>query len=619
MTASELNEIYFRRRDYLSGLITKLSSKKVALQTLSNKYSNYRLLLLVIEVVSFFVLFFLWSDISALVSIAVFLAAFAVIAHFHNKLDHGIRKFELWIKIKTVHFARLNLDWKNIPEIDYSAGDNSPHKLEPNETDLNLAGDESIHQLINTSTSQQAKTLLREWLNVQNPSVIEIIKRQNQVRELVPLSGFRDKLLLNSTLASNTDFNGKMLFKLLNKKDHLPESFKLIFGIMIVLAPVNILLFLFFLENILPAYWGITTLVYVTLFHFGNKQKDKILDEAEYISDELEKIGSVFRFLEKYNYKAGSNLAELCEPFKVKKEQPSVLINKIKNAVGFLRIRKGNPFVWNMLRAVFPVDFYFKLKMNRYKSLVSDKFSVWLETWYKLEALSSLANFAYLNPGYTFPEIIESGENQIIFKGKGLGHPLIRKENKICNDFTFRPGGEIAIITGSNMSGKSTFIRTLGVNLTLAYAGSVVNAEELKISLFRLFTCIKVSDSVIDGISYFYAEVKRLKALLEEIEITEYPVLFLIDEIFRGTNNVERLKGSSSYIKKLAETGSIGAIATHDLELVKLSEEISKVRNYHFKEEIKNGRMIFDYKLNDGPCPTTNALKIMRLEGLPVE
>ena len=269
--------------------------------------------------------------------------------------------------------------------------------------------------------------------------------------------------------------------------------------------------------------------------------------------------------------------------------------------------------------AVFPMDFYFRLRLNKYKQLVSGKFNSWLETWYKIEALSSLANFAFLSPGYTFPELTESEGNQIIFSGKKLGHPLIKKENKICNDFSFSPEGEIAIITGSNMSGKSTFIRTIGINLSLAYAGSVVNAEEMRVSLFRLFTCIKVSDSVIDGISYFYAEVKRLKSLLNEIEAAENPVLFLIDEIFRGTNNIERLKGSSAFIKRLAETKSIGAVATHDLELVKLSDEILKVRNYHFKEEIKDGKMHFDYLLNNGLCPTTNALKIMKLEGLPVD
>jgi len=606
------------RSHHLTGIIKKLDSRRNRLKGLSRIYSNYRLALLVAEVVSFFILYYLFSSTAALISVAVFLAAFSIIAHLHNRLDYGIKKLELWTKIKSTNLARLNLDWKNIPAINYSEEDVS-NRPDPVETDLNLAGDESLHQLINTGTSKQAKALLRQWLRVRDPDLPAVIKRQNLVKDLIPLSGFRDKLVLNSVLSTKRDFDGEMLFKLLTRKDVLPGYFKILFGIMIVLALINILMFILFLENILPAYWVITAFVYIILFHFGNKQKDRLLDEAEFISDELEKTGSIFQFLERYKYKPGTDLYTLCEPFLVKEGRPSILINKIKSTVGFLRIRKGNPFVWNIIRAVFPVDFYFKLRLNRYKSLVSGKFTAWYETWYNLEALSSLANFAYLNPGYAFPEIISTDAGEVIFSGLELGHPLIKKENKVCNNFTFDPKGEAAIITGSNMSGKSTFIRTLGVNLSLAYAGSVVNADSLKVSLFRLFTCIKVSDSVIDGISYFYAEVKRLKALLDEINESEYPVLYLIDEIFRGTNNVERLKGSSSFIKNLAGTNAAGAIATHDLELVRLADEITKVKNYHFREEIKGGRMIFDYKLNTGPCPTTNALKIMKLEGLPVE
>jgi hypothetical protein len=371
--------------------------------------------------------------------------------------------------------------------------------------------------------------------------------------------------------------------------------------------------------NILPAYWGITTLIYIVLFHQGNKEQKSLLDEAEFISDELKKLNSVFKFLERYRYKAGSQLSKICEPFKNARQQPSELVRKIRNISTSLRVRKGNPFVWLLIQIVFPIDLYIKLKLNKYKLIAGENFTIWLETWYKLEAFSSLANFAFLNPEYSFPEITEVEENQITFSGEKLGHPLIKKENKICNGFNFNSGSEIAIITGSNMSGKSTFVRTLGINLSLAYAGSVVNADSLKISLFRLFTCIKVSDSVTDGISYFYAEVKRLKALLDEIEKSKPPVMFLIDEIFRGTNNIERLKGSSAFIKKLAGTNAVGAIATHDLELVKLADKISSVKNYHFKEDIKDSKMIFDYRLNNGPCPTTNALKIMKLEGLPVD
>jgi len=371
--------------------------------------------------------------------------------------------------------------------------------------------------------------------------------------------------------------------------------------------------------NILPAYWVITTFIYYILFRQSNKGSEKLLDEAEYISDELRKLNGVFKFLELYKYKSTSLLSKICEPFKNSRRRPSELVKKFSKISGTLRLRKGNFFVWGLICIVFPASPYIKQKLNKYKLLTGENFTTWLETWYKLEAFSSLANFANLNPEYTFPEVTGAGENQIIFNGEKLGHLLIKRENKICNNFTFDSGGKIAIITGSNMSGKSTFVRTLGINLLLAYAGSVVNAGSLKVSLFRLFTCIRVSDSVTDGISYFYAEVKRLKALLDEIEKSEHPVLFLIDEIFRGTNNIERLKGSSAFIKKLAETNAVGAIATHDLELIKLADKIPSVKNYHFKEEIKNGKMIFDYRINNGPCPTTNALKIMKLEGLPVE
>jgi len=243
--------------------------------------------------------------------------------------------------------------------------------------------------------------------------------------------------------------------------------------------------------------------------------------------------------------------------------------------------------------------------------------------WFELEALNSLASFAYLNPEYILPEIV-SCENQedtnIPFRAGGLGHPLIPEEQKVVNDFAMNKLGEIDIITGSNMSGKSTFLETLGINLCLAYAGGPVNASLFKTHLFRVFTCIKISDSVTEGYSYFYAEVRRLRALLTAVEAGDkMPLYFLIDEIFRGTNNRERLIGSEAYIAALVGRNCLGVIATHDLELVKLANRFSEIRNYHFKEDVIDGQMIFNYILREGPSPTTNALKIMQMEGLPID
>jgi DNA mismatch repair ATPase MutS len=162
-------------------------------------------------------------------------------------------------------------------------------------------------------------------------------------------------------------------------------------------------------------------------------------------------------------------------------------------------------------------------------------------------------------------------------------------------------------------------LRTLGVNLCLAYAGAPVDAHKFQTTLFRVFTCIRVSDSVTDGYSYFYAEVKRLKALLVELEQADsFPLFFLIDEIFKGTNNRERLIGSRAYIKALVGRNCIGVISTHDLELVKLADALPQVTNMHFREEVIDAHMVFDYILRPGPSPTTNALKIMHMEGLPV-
>jgi len=603
--------------NYLKSLINRLEEREKKLQNISDKISRYRLFIFIIGLILFFILFFSASNITAFIEAVVFSIIFGIAANKQSKVDNGIKRLRLWQKIKKTHIARINLDWDNIPHIEYS----SDNQFTPAEIDLNIAGEQSLHQLINTGTTLVSKSLLRKWLNNNNPSSSQILERQKLVKELIPAVRFRDKLILNSIFSSKKEFDGEQVIKILSKTEIYKKYFRLIYSLLTILAPINIILFVLYTQSLAPPFWLITTFIYIALYHSGNKGKKSLADEAEYLTDELEKLVSVFQFLENYRFNKDSKLYKLSIPFHLYDQRPSYLIKKVKNISGFLRIKKGNPFFWYGISAVFPVDFYSNIKLTKYKELILLHLSEWLDAWYNLEALSSLANFAFLNPDYNFPELTEPDiKNDIHFSGKNLGHPLIKHKQKICNDFSFDSINKIAIITGSNMSGKSTFLRTLGINLSLAYAGGVVNAESFNLSLLRLFTCIKVSDSVVDGISYFYAEVKRLKELLNEIEKeSDLPVFFLIDEIFRGTNNIERLKGSFAFIKTLANKNIIGAIASHDLELVKLSEKIPHVHNYHFKEEIKDGRMLFDYKIHEGPCPTTNALKIMKLEGLPVD
>jgi DNA mismatch repair ATPase MutS len=281
---------------------------------------------------------------------------------------------------------------------------------------------------------------------------------------------------------------------------------------------------------------------------------------------------------------------------------------------------RANPLLALGLNLLLPWDAYFAYRLGRYKADLGQRAPAWMDVWFELEAVGALANFAYLNPGYTWPQFIPGGESGPVFEARSLGHPLLPDDDKVCNDFVVPELGRVAIITGSNMAGKSVFLKTVGVNLALAYAGGPVNAAEFRTVLFRIFACMGVADSVTDGISYFYAEVQRLKALLAGLEEGDHglPLLFCIDEIFRGTNNRERLIGSRAYVRALAGKHGAGFIATHDLELAQLAGEMPPVENYHFRDHIEDGRMVFDYTLRPGPCPTTNALKIMELEGLPL-
>ncbi len=601
--------------NHFNNLIKKLEFKISSLQLLSRKFTWYRLSTILLGMI--FSLTFYFSELY-IISTLIFLftiIVFSILVHFHNRIDRGVDRLKEWEKIKYEHIARMELNWKNIP-----FKNDSLNNLESAESDLNILGEKSLFHLINLCNSKQSKAYLRKWLNNTQPNLLEIVNRQSLVKDLVPLLNFRDRLYMLTKKFAKREFDGNFLNSWVKEHTSLIIE-KKIFIILTILAPLNILLAVLGFFNVIIPVWYFTTFIYISIYFFGSKVRKKVFNDAEPIRDELNKIAPVFAFLDQYTFKSGSEIRKFSECFHDSKTQASTVIKKISNAVETIKMRKGNPFVWTIIRAFFPVDYFYAIKIIKLKNLISDDLHLWLDVFYQLEALSSLANFAFLNPEYSFPKIVDNQINiSSVLNVKNLGHPLILKEKKITNNYKINEIGDIAIITGSNMSGKSTFLRSLGVNLLLAYSGSVVDAEQFETNLFRIFSCIKVSDSVTDGISYFYAEVKRLKELLDFLkEEDQLPVFFLIDEIFRGTNNIERLKGSRAFIKELSKLKGTGAIATHDLELVKLEEINDKIFNFHFKEEIENEKMKFGYKLNEGPCPTTNALKIMKIEGLPID
>ncbi len=542
------------------------------------------------------------------------LLAFIIAAIYHRRINRSLKNHELWLEMKTRQVARMELDWEKIPE-------HPPTELStehPFAVDLGIAGRRSLFQLCNSAVSLEGGQKLLHWLTDTTLDESAIQKRQKIVRELVPQTHFRNRLYLDFANVSQKHLNGGSLIRWLGRHE-TPKALRWLIPLLTTLGLINIALFLLAIYKGFPAYWQLSLFVYIALLLWNWKPAANILSDSVFMDDELNKARAILDFLEKYNYQSGSALATLCEPFLNPATRPSKFLRRIKWAA-FLTGLRGNPAIAIVLNIGFPYDLYCARFVNKCKLDLAKQMPVWLDAFFELEAYLSLANFAWLNPHYCFPTISQNGEDGALFSGEDLGHPLIPDPQKVINPVRFHKVGEIMLITGSNMSGKSTYLKTLGVNLGLAYAGGAVDASRFSCGMMRIYTCLNISDSVTEGYSFFYAEVRRLKKLLNLLEEEhETPVFFLVDEIFKGTNNRERLIGSRSFIRAIVNKNGLGAISTHDLELVSLGEAFESIENYHFREEVIDSKMAFDYKIRTGPCPTTNALRIMEIEGLPVD
>lgn len=286
-------------------------------------------------------------------------------------------------------------------------------------------------------------------------------------------------------------------------------------------------------------------------------------------------------------------------------------IKEMNRIIGAMGLRQ-NVILYAIVHAFVPWDFYWTARAEVLRKKLEKIYVRWIEDLVEFEAYALLAEYSQTIHGGVWP-VIKEGE--VLLNAQGLRHPLIPTEVVVANDVDLNPATKkCLLLTGSNMSGKSTFLRTLGINLILMRIGSKVHASKLESSAFQVLTSLKRVDSLEESLSTFYSEVKNLKEIRDEC--VTHTSLYLIDEIFRGTNNRERLIGAQKYIKALLQSPSIGLVTTHDLELSQMDQDYKNLVNEHFADSIENGKMIFDYKKKAGPCPSTNALKVMEMEGV---
>jgi DNA mismatch repair ATPase MutS len=269
-----------------------------------------------------------------------------------------------------------------------------------------------------------------------------------------------------------------------------------------------------------------------------------------------------------------------------------------------------------LLGGVLLWDVQCAIALDAWRARAGAHARAWFQVLGEIETLATLASFAFDRPDHAWPELVDVPR----FEARSLAHPLIEKATRIANDVQVTREKRALLITGSNMSGKSTFLRAMGTNAVLAHAGAPVCAASLTIGPLRLVTSMRIRDSLADGVSHFHAELQRIKKVLDmAVAPSEAAVFFLLDEILHGTNSRERVLGGRSVMRHLLASSSLGAVSTHDLGLSALeTEHPERVQNVHFQEQIEGGRMTFDYKLRAGVVQSFNALRLMNEVGIDV-
>ncbi len=600
--------------------IEKYNVRTLRLKKILNRVSFLRLLIFVVSITILVTLLRVNLITPVIIVLPILILCFVLVLKRHNKLVFLRQHTSFLIKINESEIQRGKCNLEG-----FDTGQRFSNQSHPFTSDLDIFGQHSIFQLINRTTTESGMIFLSKWLSESAPNS-EIKDRQKAIKELSQKLDWRQDIQ-----ASGMHFKNKesAYCKLL---DWVEEPVVLLKNRQIYLAIAIILPVLFFLNTYLfyAHLDSLMGLIYLSLMMLvlltANVVLRKIKPQAESIVETATKNLKTLR-----GYKTLINKIE-CESFKSKKlhDLQTILIkdkysaykeiSRISKILDFSHQRPikkipiGGNFLYPLLNSFLLLDIHLILATEKWKSKNKAHLKSWAEAVSEFEVMNSFAGFCYSNPSYTFPEITEKN-NYVHFEW--LGHPLINSNNRVCNDFHSGEHGDVVMITGSNMAGKSTFLRAVGVNLVLALAGSPCCSKNAQVSNLKVFTSMRTQDNLEKGISSFYAELNRIEEMLKLIE-NNHNIYFILDEMFKGTNSEDRHKGGFSLINQLSKLKISGIIATHDIELAKLSENKKLVANYSFNSEMINDAMFFNYTLHNGICYDFNASELMKKSGIKV-
>ncbi len=534
-----------------------------------------------------------------------------------------VRVQDVWETALSRMRARLTLykrekavrafDWDGLKPLPETAEENLPWYFQ----DLDVLGDRSLLRLINLSVSNQGWRKLIQIFASNDVSDSEIDRRSRLVSELTRARLLRKRFFV-FTQASASAIDSESIRRSL---DHAfaKTGARGLFWFMAAIQTVALVLF----AQGNRVFWIPGAIVCVG--HLLARKRAHTLHAYEHamsIALSLDRFRQAVAPLERWSLQQSqlkmSRFPELLVLLGSYGgvNSASLQLKRLDRLSGVLGVRQN--FVAHLLvHLVFPWDLFWTLRLEKLREQLVKLLPEWQGALAEFEALASVAEYASLQKDWRPARLLKPSDS-VYLDGLDIRHPLISSDKAVGNDLRMSEDMRCLLITGSNMSGKTTFLRAVGMNLILAKAGSPVACQEFRFANQPLFTALRVNDSLQDGLSSFYAEVKRLQSILEYAQKGKR-CFYLLDEIFRGTNNRERFIGSRSYLKAMAQTPAFGMVTTHDLELAALEGSAPALKNFHFREEILGDRMSFSYKKLSGPSTSTNALKVMELNGLPID
>lgn len=570
-------------------ILYKLNKQKSLLSWL-------RLVLLLVAIYCFYLMLFNREGIYGFYALGLFIV-FLIVVNFHSKKQEQVIYHQILKKINDDEVSFLN------GQFHFDEGKEFLNPQHAFSYDLDLFGKNSIFQFLNrTGTSLGKNTLANRLQEI--PTAEKISLKQKVIQELATKIEFRQHFQTLATIANTSDKETTAIKSWTQSLNDKPSK---IFTVLAIALPSLFVLSLIasFLELHIVA--GKLSLFFFSLNLFAvgafTKYIFQEIGKSDKIASSIQQYAKMLRFFNDTNFES-DYLKQIQNKLKNGNANANQALNDLSNIFEKLNTI-ANLFIFIALNGTFQYHFWVYKRLQNWKQKHLIFLWDWIEIIGEIEALNSLANFSYNNKEYVYPEVTS---DKIHFEN--LGHPLLSKEKRVRNSIDFCDK-QFVILTGSNMSGKSTFLRTVGINLVLSYVGAPVDCTTAQVFPLPLWVSMRLTDSLSDSESFFFAEVKRLKQIVTEAE--KQQIFVLLDEILKGTNSDDKKSGTIGVIEKLHHLNVLGMIATHDLEVCETTYKYPQsMHNKCFEVEIISNELHFDYKLKDGVCQNKNATFIMK-------